>query len=301
MLKTETSLGNDPPKGRDLPVVGELPVCTVTASSTLVAPNGISILTATCKPAAASYVWEWASETPSIPSTGCENKSGDAPDNCTATPPVTTNYTVRGVNSAGTGMPSQALKVVVNPALDPIYQKMCSDVKQIFASLTVGGPAVQWGGGELSRYNEWTVGVEKMKAYFNQSSSLREMAKDYFIREKWSKEYPGVNLDEAPTSCKPGSSWFTHSMCLDFNAYFNDSTLFPMGGIIPYFSWSGSTLKKVIYNGVVSGEISYATSSSYGGSGFDYKYAAEHSLYLKQQWEKDYPTAVLDYYPNCNF
>ncbi len=85
--------------------VASAPVCTLTAAPPSIAPNGTSILTASCSPLASSYVW-----------TG-----GACAGNTTATCTVTLaagsqTYTVAGSNSTGAGNTASATVTVAPPA-----------------------------------------------------------------------------------------------------------------------------------------------------------------------------------------
>ncbi len=70
-----------------------VPACTLSANPSTVTAGSSSTLTATCSPAAASYVW-----------TGANCSSASA--SCTVTPAATTAYTVAGTNAGGTGAPA---------------------------------------------------------------------------------------------------------------------------------------------------------------------------------------------------
>ena len=70
----------------------QVPVCTVTPNKATLAPNEILILTASCAPAATSFVW-----------TGLGIPSMTAVPSVLATAPLTGSYvyTVTGVNASG--------------------------------------------------------------------------------------------------------------------------------------------------------------------------------------------------------
>ncbi|MBK7282967.1 hypothetical protein [Candidatus Aalborgicola defluviihabitans] len=68
-----------------------VPVCTLTANHTTVAPNGSSTLTASCTNAPTSYSWTGGT---------C---AGTTAATCAVTPAVTTTYSVTGTNGAGSG------------------------------------------------------------------------------------------------------------------------------------------------------------------------------------------------------
>lgn len=84
------------------------PVCTLTATPPLIRKNGASTLTASCSPAASSYVWTGG------------NCSGTTAATCVATPGITTAYSVTGANSYGSGSPASAQVTVKNIDLTPI-------------------------------------------------------------------------------------------------------------------------------------------------------------------------------------
>ena len=70
---------------------GSAPFCTLSASPSTITSGSSSILTASCSPAATSYVWTGGT---------C---AGNATGSCTAMPTMTTAYTVVGSNGAGAG------------------------------------------------------------------------------------------------------------------------------------------------------------------------------------------------------
>ncbi|OGT02753.1 MAG: hypothetical protein A2Z65_07735 [Gallionellales bacterium RIFCSPLOWO2_02_58_13] len=80
------------------------PTCTLTAAPPLIAPDGTSVLTASCSPAATDgYTWT---------GTGCV---GELTNTCTVTlATASESYTVAGINGAGTGAPSPAATVTVS-------------------------------------------------------------------------------------------------------------------------------------------------------------------------------------------
>ena len=81
------------------------PTCTLTASPSTITPGSSATLTASCSPAATSYLWVGGN---------CSSTSAT----CTVTPSATTIYTVAGVNSAGSGYVASA-NVNVAPAAVP--------------------------------------------------------------------------------------------------------------------------------------------------------------------------------------
>ena len=66
------------------------PVCTLAAAPAAISPGGLATLTATCSPAATSYIWT---------NTGFSAATSGG----SVAPAVTTTYSVRGVNTAGAG------------------------------------------------------------------------------------------------------------------------------------------------------------------------------------------------------
>ena len=97
--------------------VATVPVCSLTANPASIFAGGSSKLTASCTPAATSYVWTGGT---------CVSQSTNS---CTVTPAATTSYTVKGVNGAGTGTSVSAnVTVALAPPIfsgglyDGIYQ-----------------------------------------------------------------------------------------------------------------------------------------------------------------------------------
>lgn len=82
------------------------PVCTLAASPSSVPPGGRAALTATCNPAATSYLWTGASF--------ASTASGGY-----VTPTSTTSYSVRGVNATGTGATASATVTVTGTTTPP--------------------------------------------------------------------------------------------------------------------------------------------------------------------------------------
>src|SRR5450759_42261 len=78
------------------------PICTLTATPASISAVGSSTLSASCSPAATSYVWTGGT---------CAGTSGAS---CTVMPSVTTTYTVAGINSAGTGAAASATVTVTD-------------------------------------------------------------------------------------------------------------------------------------------------------------------------------------------
>ncbi len=93
------------------------PVCFLNASPASIFAGSASTLSASCSPAASSYVWTAGT---------C---AGNVTNSCTVTPAVTTSYSVQGGNANGTGNSvSATVTVVVPPSVfaaglyDGIYQ-----------------------------------------------------------------------------------------------------------------------------------------------------------------------------------
>jgi hypothetical protein len=76
------------------------PVCALSASPASMAAGGTSTLTATCSPAATTYVWSGGA---------C---AGISSASCTVNPTTTTRYTVFASNAAGSGSPVSATVTV---------------------------------------------------------------------------------------------------------------------------------------------------------------------------------------------
>jgi YD repeat-containing protein len=83
------------------------PVCTLTALPSSVIAGASSTLTATCSPAATSYVWT---------GTPCSTKTGPT---CSINPFATSTYSVAGVTSLGVG-PAASVTVVVPASGTPV-------------------------------------------------------------------------------------------------------------------------------------------------------------------------------------
>jgi hypothetical protein len=82
----------------------DAPTCTLSVSPASIAPGGVSVLAATCVPAATSYVWSGGT---------C---AANTTANCSVTPAVTTTYTVMGTNAGSTGVAANATVVVIGSA-----------------------------------------------------------------------------------------------------------------------------------------------------------------------------------------
>lgn len=88
------------PSSSPTPTASVIPSCTLTASPAVIAPGGSSTLTASCTPAATSYIWTG----PGMSGVSTASAKG------TVRPSGTTPYSVTGVNNVGTG--NTATKVV---------------------------------------------------------------------------------------------------------------------------------------------------------------------------------------------
>jgi hypothetical protein len=77
-------------------VQSDAPSCTLSVSPASIASGGTSVLTATCSPAATSFVWAGGT---------C---AANTTASCSVTPAITTTYTVTGTNAGGTGIPANA-------------------------------------------------------------------------------------------------------------------------------------------------------------------------------------------------
>jgi hypothetical protein len=89
-------------------VAASVPVCTLTAAPASIRKNGTSTLTATCSPAATSYIWTGGT---------C---AGSTTSTCTVTLAVTTQYSVTGTNGAGTGNAASATVTIATGDITPI-------------------------------------------------------------------------------------------------------------------------------------------------------------------------------------
>lgn len=96
------------------------PVCTLTASPTTISPGGSSVLTASCSPAATSYVWTGSGFTTTA--------SGG-----NVTPATNTTYTVTGSNTAGPGNTASATVAVSVTTPPPGVPPNCTVVDVTWA------------------------------------------------------------------------------------------------------------------------------------------------------------------------
>ncbi len=78
------------------------PVCTLSANPSSITAGGSSTLTATCNPAASSYIWTGGS---------C---AGVTTASCTVSPTVTSTYTVQGSNAGGSNQAASATVTVTS-------------------------------------------------------------------------------------------------------------------------------------------------------------------------------------------
>ena len=97
------------------------PSCTMTASPPAILAGNPSTLTASCSPAADSYVWS---------SGACSSSAAT----CVVTPSATFTYTVSGVNTSGTGTAASATVTVTTPVPAPSCTMTASP-----ASISAGG------------------------------------------------------------------------------------------------------------------------------------------------------------------
>ena len=122
-------------------VVMPTPTCTLTASRSPILAGGVSSLTASCGPAATSYVWAGGT---------C---AGTGAANCTVSPSATTTYTVKSSNASGTGAAARATVTVApaipgevvefyNPDLDHYF--ITADAGEAMA-IDNGGAGPGWG------------------------------------------------------------------------------------------------------------------------------------------------------------
>ncbi len=87
-----------------------LPTCILTATPGTISAGGTSILTASCSPAATSYLWVGGT---------CVNTSWAI---CTVTPSATTTYTVAGVNSTGSSAVSAVTVTVATTVAGQVVE-----------------------------------------------------------------------------------------------------------------------------------------------------------------------------------
>ena len=94
------------------------PVCTLSANPVSIPAGGSSTLTASCNPAATSYIWTGGT---------C---AGTSAVTCTVTPTSTTTYSVTGVNAAGTNQAASATVSVAaaNPTSYTVPGTLGNDV-----------------------------------------------------------------------------------------------------------------------------------------------------------------------------
>jgi hypothetical protein len=156
------ALGGSPGARTLTCVVSSAPVCTVTGSST--AQNGSNLqLTASCSPAATSWVW-----TQNSGGTGCSSStSSSCTDNQAS--PLTVTYKVTGSNANGAGPQSPAFPVVWSNTvtapsgcvLTPGSSSQSAGYQATFSVSCSGGSAPDswnWSGGGSSSCNTATCG-----------------------------------------------------------------------------------------------------------------------------------------------
>ncbi len=110
-----------------------VPVCTLSANPVSLTAGGSSTLTASCNPAATSYIWTGGS---------C---AGSSAATCTVTPTGTTTYSVTGVNAAGT---SQAASATVSVAANPTSYTVPGTLGNDVFVLTAGNSYYGGGGND---------------------------------------------------------------------------------------------------------------------------------------------------------
>ncbi len=116
------------------------PTCTLTANPASIPAGGTSLLTASCIPAATSYVWS--------ANTGFGNTVAIG----TVSPTVTTTYTVAGINSAGIGAAASATVTVTVTPIAPSAPTLTSATAGYFdATLSFTAPA-STGGSPITGY-----------------------------------------------------------------------------------------------------------------------------------------------------
>ena len=113
-----------------------VPSCTLTAAPSAIIGTGTSNLTASCSPQASSYVWS---------NSGCSATSAT----CTVTSSVTTTYTVKGVNGAGTGNSGSAVVTVTGstsgvPVCAPSVFPSFGNTLQITANCSPAATSYSW-------------------------------------------------------------------------------------------------------------------------------------------------------------
>lgn len=86
-------------------LVSMVPVCTLTATPSVVSAGGSSTLTPSCSPVATSYAWLGGT---------CAGTSGPT---CTVTPAATTIYSVIGANANGSGSAASSTVTVTAPVV----------------------------------------------------------------------------------------------------------------------------------------------------------------------------------------
>lgn len=119
------------------------PTCTVTPASSSIAPDGHSILTANCSPAATSYLWTLLTGTGT-----CDGTTNSTCDVTLSTGSVT--YKVTGTNGAGTGSASNTATVTVAPPTCTLTANPTSIAPNGTSTLTASCPTADsyiWTGG----------------------------------------------------------------------------------------------------------------------------------------------------------
>lgn len=111
------------------------PTCTLTASSPSITAGGISLLTASCTPAATSYAWS------------ANTGFGSTATSGTVSPMLTTTYTVTGSNTLGAGNTATATVTVIAvapnaPTLTSATPGNASNTLNFTAPTSTGGAAI---------------------------------------------------------------------------------------------------------------------------------------------------------------
>lgn len=120
-------------KGTVQTAVAAVPVCTVSASASSITAGSSATLTASCSPAATSYVWTGGT---------CSTSTLAS---CTVTPTATVTYTVAGANAGGTGS-AASVTLTVTPAVSTLIadaDKVFIWAEKTYATLFAKGQPTQ--------------------------------------------------------------------------------------------------------------------------------------------------------------
>ncbi|MDP2760777.1 MAG: hypothetical protein Q8O64_10325 [Sideroxyarcus sp.] len=110
------------------------PSCSLSASPSAISAGGQVTLTASCSPAAASYIWTGS---------GCAGNASI----CTASPASSTTYSVAGINAAGTGHPASATVTVTAASAPPtctLTQALFVGKTRLTANCTPAATSYTW-------------------------------------------------------------------------------------------------------------------------------------------------------------